>query len=73
MAARRSSVSTTAPAELRSLSWRLAGGLELRIHTQDEVAAEERLLPAPFVGQVERLPERVEHPLLYITREGRIA
>src|SRR6202035_5444819 len=50
-----------------------AGGLELGIHAQHEVAAQERLLAAALLGQVQGLLEGAENSLLRVRGEGRIA
>ncbi len=50
-----------------------ARGLEARVHAQHEVTAEERLLAAAVLGQIERLIEGAEEPLLRIGRERGIS
>ena len=48
------------------------GGLELWVHPQHEVTAEESLLAVPFAGQVQRLAEGAEDPLLDVGRKSRV-
>ena len=47
-------------------------GLELWVHPQHEVTAEESLLAIPFAGQIQRLVEGAEDPLLDVGRKSRI-
>ncbi len=49
-----------------------AGGLELRIHPQHEVAAEQSLLAVAVPSQLEGLLERAEDALLDLGRKGRV-